>query len=74
MTWEMRAICKCGWNCHAPFGDRFHIHRECCPECGADKYTWEIQKARNVLVHDGFSWWKPLTWAGKWKLEVYPEE
>jgi hypothetical protein len=37
-------VCKCGSTFEAPFRSLFHVHLECCPNCGADKSTFKIVK------------------------------
>jgi len=50
----------------APFGERFHIHREVCARCGLDKMYWEIVTARKV--HTG-KWWNPWSWDSHWEFK-----
>ena len=61
--WDIYAICGCGWHTRVPFGERFHIQVEVCPDCGESKSNFEIKTAR--LVKDR-GWFKPE------RLEVKP--
>jgi hypothetical protein len=44
--WDVYAQCQCGWRERAPFGNRFHIHKTVCPDCGSDKQHWELVTGR----------------------------
>lgn len=44
--YEKRAVCGCGRTFRAAFGSLFHVWEECCPSCGADKSTFDIQIGR----------------------------
>jgi len=72
MNWEIHGVCKmCGWHQYAPFGSVFHLHVNCCPDCGNprkgfyneyDKWTTETMRWVSEAI-----WWKPSTWfKGKW--------
>lgn len=71
--WHKRAVCKCGWHTRAPFGDLFHIHTECCPECGNEKRssTWKVLTMRCVNDMSRVVWYKPWTWFGSTRWEVF---
>jgi hypothetical protein len=64
--WHIRAVCpECGWSVICPFDEMFHVHYECCPDCGASKGVF-----RKVVVRwrSGVVWWKPWTWGkGAWE-------
>jgi len=64
--WDTYAQCKCRMLYRAPFGDRFHIHREVCSRCGLDKMYWEIVVAREVQTGN---WWNPWSWASHWEYK-----
>lgn len=75
-SWHKRAVCpECGWHCEAPFGSLFHVHVECCPQCGTSKGRnsygpdgWAIETMRWEVDRSGVVWWKPWTWfgVGRW--------
>ena len=69
--WLKRAVCPCGWNTYAPFGDLFQVPYEVCPECGTSKehkglwYNWRVKTMRWVSTS---VWWRPSTWGtGYWE-------
>ena len=78
--WHARAVCpKCDWSIYAPFGDVFHVHVSCCPECGYEKYDgraclsrlyrniqeWRVRTMRWVSTA---KLTKPSTWrTGYWE-------
>lgn len=47
--WGVYGVCPCGFKKTAPFGRKFHIHLNCCPDCGKDKDEWTIKKMRQVF-------------------------
>ena len=74
--WHVRAVCpECGWSIYAPFGDIFHVHITCCPQCGCEKYDgpwhrdlkyWETKTMRRVGTTKLM---KPSTWGtGYWEI------
>ena len=58
-NFETRAFCPCGWNARAPFGDKFHIHKEVCPDCGEEKKRWMVKTVKFVPTAN---FWKYSTW------------
>jgi hypothetical protein len=38
-----RAVCACGETFDAWRGNLFFVAEECCPSCGADKWTFRIE-------------------------------
>ena len=63
--WTDKAICECGFVTECPFGDLFHVHITCCPDCGKSKEEFRVAIAR---WKSDSKWWNPFTW-GKTKLE-----
>jgi hypothetical protein len=68
--WHPRAVCECGWHVYAPFGDTFHVHSECCPECGSPKYRWKVMVMKQVEDYAHARWWNPFTWFAVIKWET----
>jgi len=67
--WRKRAVCKCGWHSSLPFGDVFHLHVECCPDCGVDKHRMVVRTMRLTTDYSGVVWWNPISWFGKCRWE-----
>lgn len=75
--WHSRAICpKCGWHVYAPFGDVFHVHIDCCPDCGHHKYdSWrrdgdKVWRVKTMRYVSDAKMWKPKTWGtGHWETK-----
>ena len=58
--WNKFAICKCGYYVRAPFGDKYHIHKEVCPDCGESKDEWSVRVAKET---SDSKWYNPFTWS-----------
>ncbi len=56
-SWDRYAICPCGWYTVAPANDKFHIHKEVCPDCGRNKSEWYTHTAREVKKPTKH-WWQ----------------
>lgn len=69
VMWYIYAKCPtCSSRYIAPFGNKVHIHREVCSECGTAKSEWDLATERWV---SDVVWWNPTTWGtGHWETRA----
>lgn len=69
--WKKYGVCSCGYKAIAPFGDLFHIHLDVCPNCGEDKYRWDVVTGKHTWIkNEHRKWFNPTTWGGETIFET----
>lgn len=64
-AWNLHVVCSCGWHGMSIGGGDPRYVRMLCPDCGADRSEWHVEKCRWI---DTSKWYAPWTWGnGHWE-------